>query len=296
MCANSLEAAQYLVKTASTSASLINQCNKGILIGGLKSKGTFLKRWETESIKACVSVPGADDQSIFDVGIPFKSLLKLRQGLEGEGMVYRRGEYVLLDQVECDQPAVALVDRFLSVEIEGQHHSFVQGKLLKNKTDDDGHLLMYGSSGYSLVVNNDTTPVHEQDILLPVTCILRKVIVYSNPCEPLESIVIDFQRKNLPLSCMDIAVPFYPQEGDMVWINGTDSDPWLAKIVTVDVSHQMVKVLYYNLIEELEVPGSGRLAKLYKPEVNRRLASDRVSWNAIIDLSIGEWNNTTWEI
>ena len=175
MCANSLEAAQYLVKTASTSASLINQCNKGILIGGLKSKGTFLNRWETESIKACVSVPGADDQSISDVGIPFKSLLKPRQGLEGEGMVYRRGEYVLLDQVECDQPAVALVDRFLSVEIEGQHHSFVQGKLLKNKTDDDGHLLMYGSSGYSLVVNNDTTPVHEQDILLPVTCILRSL-------------------------------------------------------------------------------------------------------------------------
>ena len=44
----------------------------------------------------------------------------------------------------------------------------------------------------------------------------------------------------------------------------------------VDVSHQMVKVLYYNFIEEVEVRGSGMLVKLYKPEVNRRLASDSV--------------------
>lgn len=239
MCANSLEAAHHLVQTADTlTSSQINQC----------SKGSLLKRWELEFIKAAsVSILGTEDpRRSSDYGIPFKSLLKPQQGLEGDGMLYHSGEYILLAQPGHDQPIVMLVDRFLSVEIEDQHHSFAQGKVFKMRIDEDGDSLTYQSTGFRIIQSRDTTPV--QEIIAPVTSIMRKAIVCCNPYESQESIVVDFQQKSLPWSENDVIIPFYPQEGDMVMINGTDPEPWLAKVVKVYVNFQTVKVIYYRCV------------------------------------------------
>lgn len=95
MCANTLEAAQHLVKTASTlTESQINQCNKGIFIGGLDKKGSLeeMGTWLHKKA-ASVIIPEIDDPSTSDFGIPFKSLLKPQNG-----MLYHSGEYILLDQ------------------------------------------------------------------------------------------------------------------------------------------------------------------------------------------------------
>ena len=292
MAASSLEAAQQLMKTAGTSA-LINQCNKGILVGGLDNRDTFLKRWEVDLIEASITAPEIiGNSSISDFGIPFKSLLKPQQGVEGAGMLYRSGECVLLNLLGQDQPAVLVVERFLSVEIEQKHHSSVQGKVLPLKHDAEGNPFLYGSTGYKIISNNNGTPM--QEIISPVTSIARKAIVYPNPCEPQESIVIDFQRKNVPLSEQDIVIPFYSQEGDMVCINGTDPQPWLAKVLNIYVENQTIRVVYYIKAGEKE-DEYGMQIEVYKPEENSRLARDRVSWNSVIGLSEGEWNDTTWE-
>ena len=106
-------------------------------------------------------------------------------------MLYRKREYILLNLLGQDQPVVVLVDRFLSVEIDENYQTFVQGKILPMKHDADGHPLIYGSTGYKIISNNDGTPT--QEIILPVTSIARKVIVYPNPDGPQEYVVVDFQ-------------------------------------------------------------------------------------------------------
>ena len=280
------------MKTAGSSAFLINQCNKGILVGGLDSKGSRLKQWEVDLIESSITAAERSNLCISDFGIPFKSLFKPQPGDDGEGMLYRRGECILLNLLGQDQPVVVLVDRFLSVEIEEKYQTFVQGKILPMKYDADGHPLIYGSTGYKIISNNDGSPMHE--IISPVTSIARKVIAYPNPDGPQEYVVVDFQRKNLPLSEHDIIIPFYPQEGDMVWIHGTDPQPWLAKVTNIYVDTQTVQVIYYSMTGEKE-DEYGMQLEMYRPEGNSRLARDRVSWNSIIGLSDGEWNDAVWE-
>lgn len=286
MAANGLDAARHLSRITGNSATYVNRCKKGILVGGLENKDILLTRHEIDKIQT--RKPTNDD--ISEVAFSFKSLLKPQHRVESKGVLYRSSEYILLE-LENDQPVMA-VDRFLSVLIDGQYQTFVEGEILLIKHDEEGNNLQFGSTGYVIVTSISNTP--PQKIVFPVTCILRKVIVYPNPCNPQESVVNDFQRKTLPLSVHDVLIPFYPKEEDMVLINGTDPEPWLGKVVTVDTSHHITKVLYYIKSGERE-DHSGMMLNLYKQERNPRNAYDRVFWNSIIGLAPGEWNGATWE-
>ena len=64
---------------------------------------------------------------------------------------------------------------------------------------------------------------------------------------------------------------------------------WLA----VDASHRIAKMLYY--IKSGEREDSGMKINIHTQERNSRIAYDKVSWNSIIRLAAGEWNNATWE-
>ena len=76
----------------------------------------------------------------------------------------------------------------------------------------------------------------------------------------------------------------------MVLINGTDPEPWLGEVMTVDVTNQLAKVRYYIRNGEREV--GSILVDLFVSERNACL--DQVSWNAIVCAAIGEWNGNTW--
>ena len=79
---------------------------------------------------------------------------------------------------------------------------------------------------------------------MPFTCVLRKVILYPHLHEPdHEFVVVVFQRKTSPLTEYDDVVPFYPEEGDMVLINGTDPEPWLGKVIAIYEDRQIAKLL-----------------------------------------------------
>lgn len=88
MCANSLDAAQHLVETVGSSAAYIKHCNKGILVGGLQNKHILLTRQEMELIKKTVAYL-EDDDYVSQVALPVKSLLRPRQGVKNEGLLYR---------------------------------------------------------------------------------------------------------------------------------------------------------------------------------------------------------------
>ena len=67
---------------------------------------------------------------------------------------------------------------------------------------------------------------------------------------------------------------------------------WLRQDIYVD--NQTIRVVYYIKAGEKE-DEYGIQIEVYEPEGNSRLARDRVSWNSVIGLSEGEWNDTTWE-
>lgn len=110
------------------------------------------------------------------------------------------------------------------------------------KNDENGDPLIYRSTGFHIIIpDSDITSV--QEIVTPMKSILRKVIVCCNPCEPQESIVIDFECKGSPWSGNDVILAFYPQEGGMVRI---------TKVVKVYVDIQIAKVIYYKKTGEKE--------------------------------------------
>lgn len=80
----------------------------------------------------------------------------------------------------------------------------------------------------------------------------------------------------------------------MFRINGTDPEPWLAKVVKVYVDIQIAKVIYYKKTGEKE-DTDGMQIEVYTTETNSHLATDKVSWNSVIGLAYRDWNNLTWE-
>ena len=216
MCANSLAAGQELMKTCGNSATLINSCNKGVLIGGFTNNEIHMDEEMIEHIKAA-SCPDTEATHISKIAFSYRSLLKPQQGASGTGLLYRKGETVIVDTDGTN--SVLVIVQFLSVAINGQFRQYVNGKLIPRKMDGDGQVLEFAGTSLPLLHSNNGTG---QSVIVPTTCILRKIILCPNPSNSVELVAIDFQRKHMPMSKEDIFVPFYPLEGDMVLINGTD--------------------------------------------------------------------------
>ena len=47
-------------------------------------------------------------------------------------------------------------------------------------------------------------------------------------------IAIDHERPRFPLIEYDVVVPFYAVKGDMVLVNGSDNEIWLAHVIFSD--------------------------------------------------------------
>lgn len=276
------------MKIAEGSSHYVNNSNKGILFGGADRNYVHLSGQEVDQIKSTFTGICSSEVIVPEMALAFKSLLKPQQGISGQGLLYRRGEHIFVDMENV--ASVVLVERFLCLQIEGEHHKFLEGQLLPCKLDDDSNPVEFTSSGFPILCK-DSCP---QKIILPATSILRKALVFPNPFDDLEMVVVDFMRKDVPVSEFDVVVPFYPEEGDMIFINGTDPEPWVGKVLTVDTNHQIAKVLYYNKDGERE-DGSVRVG-LYSPERDPHLACDKISWNTILYLASGEWNEDVWEM
>ena len=291
MSATSLEGARHLSDIAKTSPRHENYSKKGILVGGSERNEVQLSKQDVDLIKSKFTGSSTSSGEVLVPEIPlaYRSLLLPQQGIQGQGLLYRTGEHVFLNMNNVQ--SVVLVEKFLGLEIEGEYHKFIQGQLLPTKQDDNGKLVTFESTGFPILCHGSLS----QKIIVPAPSILRKAIVFPNPSEPLESIVVDFMRKSMPLSPNDVVVPLYPKEGEMVFINGTDPQPWFGRVLSVDANHQIAKVLYYNKVGERE-DVYGSVIAMYSPERNPRLASDKVSWNTLLHNADGDRNEDIWEM
>ena len=128
MSATSLDGARHLMKIAENSSPHVNNSNKGILVGGAHRNYVHLSRQEVDLIKSKFTGTSSGEVLVPEMAFVYKSLLKPQQGIQGEGLLYRRGEHVFLDMDSA--PSVVLVERFLCLQIDGEHHKFVEGQLL----------------------------------------------------------------------------------------------------------------------------------------------------------------------
>lgn len=225
-----------MVKEVGNSQTYVNECDTGILVGGMTSSSVNLGRRNIQLIQdCCVYDIGGD---IAEVGDCFLSLFKPLQSLNG--LLYRVGEQVILG--DGDHDSVAKVDKFLCVNIDGKYQTFVQVQLYTNLMDDEQQIID-PYSGYYVVTT--AAPIQ---MIFKVSSLSRKVMLFpfNLPNNPDAMIVIDYSRKSLPSEVNNISVPFYPELHDMVLIRGDDPDPWLAKVVGIQERAKTVRVLYYE--------------------------------------------------
>lgn len=279
MCTTSLVRAKHIAEELADSLLYADECNKGILVGGMLSSKVNLGRHDIQLIKDCLGSFGGE---ISEVAYSFSSMFKPLHG--PQGMLYRKEDVVMLDDGRHEFPAK--VDRFLCTAIDGKYQKFLQAEKYAMLLGDDGEQMIDPHSGYKLI--NTASPVQ---IITMVTAISRKVMLYpfNMPNSPGAMIVIDYNRKSVPDEVFDIIVPFYPELQDMILIRGEDPDPWLAKVVGIQDRAQTVRVLYYE--KDPTRPGQD----LFLPN-NTRLAYDYVPWNSIIGLALGQWQGNAWEM
>ena len=279
MCASSLERAKYTAEEVGDSVQYGNDCNKGILVGGMTASHVHLRRHEIQLIQDCC---GPDVGDIPEHGDAFKSLFKPLH--TSCGMLYRTGENIILDD---SQPAyVAQVERFLCLSIDGTYQKFVQTQQYPMMLDDDGEQLIDHHSGYNVVTTSTATLK-----IFKITSISRKVMLhpFSLADDPEAAIVIDHGRKTLPSEVWDLIIPFYPELDDMILIRGEDPEPWLAKVVGIQERAKTVRVLYYE--KDCSRPGQDLYVAM-----TSRLAYDYVPWNSVISVALGAWNGSAWEL
>lgn len=91
MCTTSLDRAKHIAEELADSFLYADECNKGILVGGMLSNTVHLGRHDIQLIKDCLGSVGGE---ISEVVSSFPSMFKPLHG--PQGMLYRKEEVVML--------------------------------------------------------------------------------------------------------------------------------------------------------------------------------------------------------
>jgi len=157
----------------------------------------------------------------------------------------------------------------------GQHYTFVKGNIYQL----DGCVHSYSDSSIVL-----PTAIYK---VFPASSILRKVMLYSNSVDTLESFVLIDHLRPTPLICIgDIVVPVYPEVGDMLMIRGETDEIWFAHALSSDGRVKTYKVHFF-----VEDP---RVHNKYIRESIGRMAVETIHWDSIIRIAHGQWHGTSW--
>lgn len=281
MCAKSLKGAQHIGEVIADTPQHTESYKEGVLVGGMVSNHMNLSQQDIRLIEAIG--PLFTSSNIPEVAVSFRSLWKPFQ--TSGGMLFREKEHVVI-QTE-DNELVCKVETFLCLEVEENTVKLVKLQKYEKLLDDEGAILTDPFSGGVLV--DISVSGH---LVAPVGAISRKVMLYSyeQDCNPNTRTVIDFQREKMPITFMNITVPFFPARNDMILIRGDDPDPWVAKVLTIQERAETVRVLYY--MKDEDRPGQ----ELYIPYRDTRLAHDTISWDCILGLAYGEWKEDAFEV
>ena len=192
MCANSLDAARYVVKTVAYSPAYADKCNKGVVVGGMGS--TSEKKLTSHQIQLIKESQDCfTEAEVTEHGYAFRSLFKPLHCPGNDGMLYRKGENLLIEHDGTEMVCKCLQVLCVSIGLDKQFHTFIECAKYTSLEGPDGSVITDLSTGYGIVALPTASSV-----VVPVTAILRKVILYPRVDDPQSCTVIDFQRPSLP--------------------------------------------------------------------------------------------------
>ena len=99
------------MKITESSFHLVNNSNKGVLVGGDDRNYDHLSGQEVDLIKSRFSGTSCGEVLGQEMALAYKRRLKPQQGIPGQGLLYRRGEHIFLDIYNA--PSVVFVERSL---------------------------------------------------------------------------------------------------------------------------------------------------------------------------------------
>lgn len=99
--------------------------------------------------------------------------------------------------------------------------------------------------------------------------------------------MIDYLRQEIPLRSREVIIPFFPEKGEMVLVQGDDGgEPWRGHIQNVDTRNKTCQLHFY--VETY--PGS----RCYQREHTGHHALETIHWDSIVDKANGSWNRKEW--
>lgn len=193
------------------------------------------------------------------------------------GTVFSSGEGIVVQVNE--EEFVAKLDCFLSVRVHVNEELTLlkllgKGFYYSSVMDASGVPVRDFWSGFVKVQNREIT----DPVFFRIEDIVRKVILYKSEDE---ITVADFQRQSQSLP-YTVIVPVYPQNGDMLLIQGEGiSDIWHGHVHSTDYSRKTVDVYFF--VE------SSRLQNVFVRETLGRHARNVVPWDSILGIAEGLW-------
>lgn len=250
--------------------------NSDSLLIGTKNRVLELSNDHHEKISAALSLCQAEVSSVCSV--TSKCFLN-NLGHEGTVLSNNDSVIILLDGTET----VVTIDRFLSVRCEGQGCQLLgEGTVKPFHVNDSGQAATNSLNGFPKV----KTEPNGEKVFFQIENIQRKVMLYD--CANGAATVVDYMRKlrNLP---GEVIVPIYPEEGDMVLIQGEQqNDIWHGKVLRVDRANQIADVYFF--IEKYQEPHK------FIRETFGRAARNSVAFDSILAVAEGHWISTNcWQ-
>lgn len=137
MCANSLDAARYVAEMVANSATYANKCNKGVLVGGMGSSSEQkLTCCQIQLIKE--SQDCFTEAEVIEHGYAFRNLFKPQHCPGNDGMLYRKGENLLIEHNGIEMVCKCLQFLCVSIGQDKQFHTFIECEKYNSLEDPDG--------------------------------------------------------------------------------------------------------------------------------------------------------------
>ena len=209
------------------------------------------------------------------VGLSCRSILCKKN--KNKGVLLRVGEHLLVTS-ELNGHQVIQASQFFAVCNLNRYYIFVKGQL---------YIWPANKPVHSYSGNQIVNPL-SHTLILQVSKILRKVILYPNPdpnpeVSSTSYVVLDYYRPSLPCSVQDTVVPVYPETNDMVQVHGSNDEIWLGHVITVDNVNKTCTLNFY--VEDPSCPGR------FKQESFGRLSVNTVHWECITSVCEGNWSS-----
>lgn len=246
--------------------------DRNSLLVGTKERFLELTTSDHEKISASLSICQTNVSWVCTV-----SMRCFVKNLGHEGMVIS-GKDTIIILLQGTETVVA-IDRFLSVRCEEECCQLLgEGTVKQFLLDDNGQRAINILNGFPKV---KLKPDGEK-VFFPIEDIQRKVMLY--PCGDEIATVVDYMRKLSQLP-YEVIVPSYPEEGDMLLIQGEQPvDIWHGKVLSIDRIRQTVDVFFFT--ERTQQPHR------FVRETFGRAARNSVSFESIIAVADGNWIST----